>query len=407
VTTWRETTWGEICTLSYGKALKGYQERTEGYPVFGTNGRIGFWETALQEEAGVIVGRKGAYRGVHYSPGPFFVIDTAYALRPSSEVDARWAYYRLLYADINSMDSGSAIPSTSRDEFYAMPVWLPVLAEQRQVASILGALDDKIENNHKTAATLEEMARALYRSWFVDFDPVHAKAAGEKPAFMDEQTAALFPDRFGDDGLPEGWEMEPLSNQVEIVSGGTPKTGVAEFWGGEIPWYSVVDAPDPGLAFVVDTEKHLTRTGFENCSAKMIRKGTTIISARGTVGKLAMASRDMAFNQSCYGLLGTKSFSDEFVFYSAQHAITKLQSMSHGSVFSTITRKTFGGIELTKVPEKVLRAFSEKAGLMLEKNLACQRENLVLASLRNTLLPKLISGEIRVGEAREQVEEVT
>ena len=117
--------------------------RTASFPVYGTNGPIGTHSQPLCQQEGVIVGRKGAYRGVHYCPRPFWVIDTAFYLRPKTEMDMRWAYYQLLALDINSMDSGSAIPSTSRDEFYHLPVRVPPLAEQHAIAHVLGTLDKK------------------------------------------------------------------------------------------------------------------------------------------------------------------------------------------------------------------------------------------------------------------------
>jgi len=126
----------------------------------------------------VIIGRKGAYRGVHYSPAPFFVIDTTFYLKPKVQIDLRWAYYNLLAQDINSLDSGSAIPSTSRESFYSLPVQVPSLPEQCAIAHILGTLDDKIELNRKMSETLEEMARELFKAWFVDFEPVRAKCRG-------------------------------------------------------------------------------------------------------------------------------------------------------------------------------------------------------------------------------------
>jgi type I restriction enzyme S subunit len=103
---WTRTTWGEVATLEYGKALRDYQNIVEGFPVYGTNGPIGFHDTALCKTPGVVIGRKGAYRGVHYSSRPFFVIDTAFYLKPKAEIDMRWAYYALLTCDINNMDSG-------------------------------------------------------------------------------------------------------------------------------------------------------------------------------------------------------------------------------------------------------------------------------------------------------------
>ena len=175
---WRSALWGELATLEYGKSLRDYDTAPGVYKVYGTNGQIGWHSEPLCPCASVIIGRKGAYRGVHYSPDPFFVIDTAFYLKPKVEIETRWAYYELLTQDINGMDSGSAIPSTSREDFYGLPVRVPPLPEQRVIAQVLGTLDDKIELNRRMNETLEEMARALFKSWFVDFEPVRAKMEG-------------------------------------------------------------------------------------------------------------------------------------------------------------------------------------------------------------------------------------
>ena len=216
---WQSLRWGDVATLEYGKGLRGYEGGVGAYRVYGTNGPIGWHSESLCEHATVVVGRKGAYRGVHYSPFPCWVIDTAFSLVPKIEFDMRWAYYQLLTQDINGMDSGSAIPSTSRDAFYSLPVDVPPLPEQRAIAHVLGTLDDKIELNRQMNRTLEETARALFRSWFVDFDPVRAKAAGRPPAGLDAATAALFPDAFGESEAvesPTGWCARPLKYLVSL-----------------------------------------------------------------------------------------------------------------------------------------------------------------------------------------------
>ena len=176
---WQDLRWGDLATLEYGKALRGHGTSTGSVRVFGTNGPIGWHDEALCPHPSVVIGRKGAYRGVHYSAEPFFVIDTAFFLRPKSEMDVRWAYYELLTQNINGMDSGSAIPSTSRDEFYGLPVLVPPLPGQRAISHILGTLDDKIELNRRMNETLEAIARAIFKDWFVDFGPTRAKA--ERP----------------------------------------------------------------------------------------------------------------------------------------------------------------------------------------------------------------------------------
>lgn len=161
MTEWRQTAWGELATLRYGKALRDYRNDSGPTTVFGTNGPIGFVSSAPHSGGpGVIVGRKGAYRGIHYTDGPFSVIDTAFWLEPIEKLDLRWAYYELLTHDINSMDSGSAIPSTSRDAFYQLPVVVPPLKEQRAIAATLGALDDKIESNRRMIEKIADLLDA-------------------------------------------------------------------------------------------------------------------------------------------------------------------------------------------------------------------------------------------------------
>jgi type I restriction enzyme S subunit len=162
---WRETSWGELGALEYGRALRDYRDGDGSVRVYGTNGPIGWTSSAQSLGPGVIVGRKGAVRGVHYSSGSFWVIDTAYWLRLTARIDPRWAYYQLLTQDINGRDSGSAIPSLSRSDFASFSVLLPPFEEQRAIGEILGTLDDKIEANRITSALMRELALALFIQW--------------------------------------------------------------------------------------------------------------------------------------------------------------------------------------------------------------------------------------------------
>ncbi len=406
---WRERRWRDIATLEYGKGLRGYKDGNGSYPVYGTNGLIGWHSEPLCNHPGVIVGRKGAYRGIHYSEKPFFVIDTAFYLEPKTNIDLKWAYYELLTHDINSMDSGSAIPSTSRDAFYHLPVRVPPLEDQRAIASVLGSLDDKIELNRRTNETLEEMARALFRSWFVNFDPVRAKVEGHQPFGMDEEIAALFPDSLEDSligEIPSGWKADSFSEMIELTGGGTPKTSVDEYWNGEIPWFSVVDAPRDSDAFVISTEKQITEAGVTNSSTKILPVGTTIISARGTVGKCALVGVPMAMNQSCYGLRGRDEQGDYFTYFATRRMVAELQQHAHGSVFSTITRNTFRGVKIPVPPSDLSRKYDDAVSPYIRRILTNLHQSRTLAAIRNALLPKLLSGEIRVREAEEIGEEV-
>jgi type I restriction enzyme S subunit len=157
---------------------------------------------------------------------------------------------------------GSAVPILNKGDFSRMEITLPPLAEQKAIAAVLGTLDDKIELNSRMNATLEAMAQALFQSWFVDFDPVRAKLEGREPAALDPTTAALFPNSFQESSLgpiPHGWEVCPLSDKIQLLSGGTPKTSEPTYWDGDIPWYSVRDAPSETDVWVIHTDKHVTK----------------------------------------------------------------------------------------------------------------------------------------------------
>jgi type I restriction enzyme S subunit len=325
--------------------------------------------------------------------------------------DPRYASYYLGHPSVREWivrhAHGATMPNLNTSILGACPFVVPPPAEQHAIAHILGTLDDKIELNRKQNETLEAMARALFKAWFVDFEPVRAKIEGRwqrgqslpgLPAYLYD----LFPDRLVESELgeiPEGWEVQPLSELLTIIGGGTPKTSVKEYWDGDIPWFSVVDTPPASDVFVVSTEKTITSQGLAGSSARLIPKGTTIISARGTVGNLAIAGREMTFNQSCYGLRGNGYAGDYFVYLTAKKMVDQLKSMAHGSVFSTITRQTFEAIKRPVPPLPVLEAFEGLVTVWFEAILSNVEASRTLAQLRDTLLPKLISGELRVKDA--------
>lgn len=279
---------------------------------------------------------------------------------------------------------------------------LPPLIEQDRIIGLLNAVRDKIELNQRVASTLEKMARALFKSWFIDFDPVHAKAAGGSTNLRDD-VAALFPDRFDGGHLPSGWRRMPISDAFDLLGGGTPKTSVPEYWHGSIPWFSVVDTPAEGAPFALATERNITQLGLDNCASALLPIGATIISARGTVGRLAIVGVPMAMNQSCYAAIAKEGYSNYFVYFLLRHALEELKARSHGSVFSTITRKTFDGVYSTLPARSVIEAFDRAVAPLMSRIKAQLQQSSTLTVLRDTLLPKLVSGELRIADADAQV----
>ena len=232
------------------------------------------------------------------------------SLKRTGEAFARYLYYILCSTEYRSeilaSATGTTVKHTSPERIKQFRFILPSLPEQRAIAHILGTLDDKIELNRRMNETLEEMARALFQSWFVDFDPVRAKMEGRDTG-LPPDLAALFPDRLVDSELglvPEGWGVGVLSDAIELFSGGTPKTSMPSYWGGAIPWYTAKDTPGLSDVFALVTERTITQAGVENSATEILPVGTTIITARGTVGRLACLGVPMAMNQTCYGIRG-------------------------------------------------------------------------------------------------------
>lgn len=331
-------------------------------------------------------------------------------IKPKQNAVPRYIFFVLRYLRpiIETLAEGSVQKNLYVSTLSNLDVPAPPPEVQQAFANSLGALDDRITLLRETNATLEAIAQALFKSWFVDFDPVRAKMAGRAPEGMDEATAALFPDALEETELgvvPKGWALRPFIEAVDVIGGGTPKTSNPDYWGGEIPWFSVVDAPDGADTFVVDTEKRITEAGLNGSSTKLLQQGTTIISARGTVGKLALAGCPMAMNQSCYGLRG-KAGDAYFTYFSTCRLVEALKARSHGSVFDTITRDTLASVySLLPANCEVINAFDGAVRPLMDRILLNLNQSRSLADIRDTLLPRLISGQLRLPEAQAQLED--
>ncbi|MDQ2083758.1 restriction endonuclease subunit S [Xanthobacteraceae bacterium Astr-EGSB] len=289
-----------------------------------------------------------------------------------------------------------------------LPIVLPPEGERVAIAHILGTLDDKIELNRRMNETLEAMARALFKSWFVDFDPVRAKAEGRDPDLA-HSTAELFPADFEESELgaiPAGWTVGPILEQAQLLSGGTPKTDRRDYWDGGIPWASAKDVSQCPDCFLIETERTITEKGLEESATQLIPAYATAVVARGaTTGRLALLGQEMAMNQTCYALATTTG--TPFALYC--HLCIRMNALvhaAHGSVFDTITTSTFKVGRFVLAPQKALTAAEKILAPVFMRMLAASEQSRTLAALRDTLLPKLISGELRVKAAEKIVEAV-
>jgi type I restriction enzyme S subunit len=287
------------------------------------------------------------------------------------KLNPKFLYYLLSnddtveYLDVIAEASTSAYPSLRPSDIENLEITIPELPEQKAIASILSSLDDKIDLLHRQNATLEKMGETLFRQWFVE----EAKA---------------------------DWEEISLYDAIELVGGGTPKTIVNEYWNGNIKWLSGGDIASNHKNFVVSSEKTITELGLRNSSAKLLPKFSTVISARGTVGKYCLLSEPMAYSQSNYGILPRYKDCFFFTYLLVAHSVDELQSAAYGSVFDTITTDTFKGISISLPKEENIIQFEESMKPFFFKILINQTQIRTLTALRDTLLPKLMSGEITV-----------
>ena len=282
---------------------------------------------------------------------------------------------------LNHIDSQSAQPNISSNTIGKYPIKVPSFNTQQKIASILKSLDDKIEVNRRINENLEQQAQALFKSWFVDFEPFKD---GE---FVESELGMI----------PKGWRVGTFLENIKVMPGGTPSTSKNEYWdGGTIPFFSPKDVNG---VYCFETEKHITELGLNNCSSHLYPPNTLFITARGTVGKLALAGVPMAMNQSNYALVAKEGTSKFYLFLLAQTLVSILLKKANGAVFSAITTRDFN--EPTIIPtNSVMDKFDKLISPLFNKIYKTSCESRRLAELRDTLLPKLMSGELKVNEIK-------
>ena len=335
--------WGELISLEYGKPVKDKAKSDGKYPVFGTNGQIGTSDLPpLCNHASFILGRKGAYRGVHYSLVPFSVIDTAFYaenLNPNI-LDIKWAYYKFLTYDINNMDSSSAIPSTDRYEIYSIEVDLPDLKTQRKIVRLLECLDDKIALNNKINDNLEQQAQAVYINLFI---------------------TNVNPD----------WKQGKLSDLVSVKYGRDHK----KLADGEYPVY--------GSGGIM---RYVERPLYD--------KESVLIPRKGTLNNVMYINRPFwSVDTMFYTEMKMPNIA-KFVYHFIKSK--DLASMNAGSAVPSMTTDILNAIEVAIPSAQTLEAFENIVAPMYKAIQENNEQSKRLAVLRDTLLPKLMSGKIKI-----------
>jgi type I restriction enzyme S subunit len=274
---------------------------------------------------------------------------------------------------------------------------LPKLEIQASVASTLSNLQRKINNNSQISKTLEDIAQTIFKSWFIDFDPVKAKIAGERPVGMDAATAALFPDSMEKSELgliPKGWEIRKIESLCETLLGGTPSRTRDEFWGGEIAWINSGKVND---FRITAASEYITEIGLEKSATKLLPRGTTVLAITGaTLGQFSRLEIDSCANQSVVGILASAEASNEFIYLNIKNGIQRLISAQTGGAQQHINKEDVNEFFIIYPGKKLMDAFTDVVGSMFDEIGVLLNQSISLAAIRDSLLPRLISGELEI-----------
>ena len=390
-TVWKDTVFGKFVSVQRGHDLPEQNRNNGDIPIIGSFGITGFHNKSKAQGPGVTIGRSGASMGVvSYSDKNYWPLNTVLYVTDFHDNNPKFVYYLLKTIDFTIYNSGSAQPSLNRNYIYSIPLRIPNENEQRAIAATLSALDDKIELNNRINKTLEEMAQAIFKQWFVDFQFPDENGQPYKSGGGEMEGSEL--------GLiPKGWKVGVISDLGQVVGGSTPSKANNDYYtDGGIPWITPKDLSVNRDKYIGRGAIDITEAGLRNSSAQVIPKGTVLFSSRAPIGYIAIAKNNVTTNQGFKSVVPHAGVGSEFIYYMLKWITPDIENRASGSTFKEIS-----GGEMKKVPILLpnlvaIKQFEEIVaffGVQMQGN---EEQNNNLISLRDALLPKLMSGEIRV-----------
>jgi type I restriction enzyme S subunit len=402
---WVNCTLGDVLTLQRGFDLPAQDRKPGPYPIIASTGEVGTHSEKMVRAPGVVIGRSGSLGGGQFITRDFWPLNTTLWVKDFQGNDPRFCFYLLTSIDFGQFNVGGAVPTLNRNHIHPLPVYVPRdISEQRAIAHILGTLDDKIELNQRMNETLEAMARALFKSWFVDFDPVRAKAERRDPG-LPKPLADMFPDSFEDSELgeiPKGWVVGAISDFATLNP---------EAWSKDTrpSVINYVDLSNTKWGRIEEVTAYAQKEAPSRAQRVLRSKDTILGTVRPGNGSYALISQDGLTGSTGFAVLTPlKAEYAEFVYFAATAAdnIDRLAHLADGAAYPAVRPEVVAATQALKAPDGISERFSRITGPLLEKVAENERESRSLATIRDTLLPKLISGELRVGKAEQILWEV-
>lgn len=390
MTEWKTYRLGDVCSrLRSGNGIPASEVSACGkFAVVGGNGVRGYTDKSNFNGQCVVVGRQGAYCGnVRYFDGEFYMTEHAVVIVGNEYADTHFLAYLLSIMELGHLSAQSAQPGLSVHTLSKLEISLPPLEEQRRIAGILGAIDDKIENNRRINTNLELQAQALYKQWFVDFEFPNEEGKPYKSSGGKMVDSDLGP-------IPEGWSVGKLEDIGDIIGGGTPSKVVTEYYTmNGIAWITPKDLSVSHLKFTAKGETDITELGYKNSSAKIMPRGSVLFSSRAPIGYISIAKNDICTNQGFKSVVPNNGYT-AFVYYFLLSNTENIESKATGSTFKEASGALMKSLDLVIPSEDILEKFETIMSPIFESQETFEAENITLATLRDTLLPKLMNGEI-------------
>ena len=372
---WKKVKLRELITIRNGKDHKLLHDGI--YPVYGSGGIMRYVDRFLYDKESVLLTRKGTLNNIQYAKSPFWTVDTCYyTVVDTEKVNPYFLYRYLGLFDIESLNTGSAVPSMTFDKYYSLDIHLPSIDTQQRIATILSRYDSLIENYQKQIKLLEEFAQRLYKEWFVDL------------RFPGHENVQIV------DDVPEGWEKKKIFELGKVITGKTPSTANKANYGGNIPFITI---PDMHNGIYPISSQTLSKQGAESQLGKYIPENSLMVSCIGTAGLVCISETLCQTNQQINSLVldnDIKLYYMYFTFLSLKEHLNNIGS--NGATMTNVNKSKFENIEVVVPIDSLLDSFNIIANntFVKIKNLSLQIRHLIEA--RDRLLPKLMNGKIEV-----------